>query len=196
MKKLRLGEAFTRLDVILVARVFMPISEKIDHKLGINPYRLAIYFLIASVACGFFIFADGQHHWWLLYGCFGLAFPVFRYVEIKRLEKVSAAYERFLMTPSESFKIPIEWAYFVLPFQRLANLVMYFIVMPADIILALGMKSGLAAAAYLINDQWIILLSIGLYFGGCLPPGRGRKEKKRAEAKDWTFGLMPKKVRT
>lgn len=175
--------ALDRLDTWLVLRVFMPIAHWVDYRWHINQYDLAAKVMTAGLALCVALNAEeaikNWHHGWLNVISAGSCVWVYSH-QLRDLQKASKAYERNpCAIPREAIGFIAMWplrmlllflGLFLLCIEGLADTILHR--WPWDAVV----------------NSWMLLIAIGWYLAGGLPPWRARKKKERRSP--WVAPLL------
>lgn len=183
-----------RIDAWLLFKVFMPVAHYIDKRWHINHYRIAAQIMMFSafltvIDNGLSIITPPHRYVmdFLLTLC-AILICMIRYKEVKELEKLSRDVER---DPS---KIPAAAIKYIMPYTRLFQAIFGVVFTALSMItLILPDHPLYERIICFVGEQWFTVVAIGYYMAALPPSPHKRVEKK---ARDWSFGMMPKPVRT
>jgi hypothetical protein len=172
--------AVVKTDINLMVHVFTPVVNWIDWRFHKNQYDQAAVVISAglalNVADNFKNLTTSGGLWWIaLFGALASGLLVWSYAQwLKKLTIASRQYER---RPDQLTR---EQAFFMIPIfppVRLFLLVLGSVVTACEVASAIQFRTLrlIEGAAF---SPWMIVIAVGLYVSGCLPPGRPRREKK------------------
>lgn len=169
-----IGRFLTRLDMLLMLRVFMPIAHWVDYHWHRNHFWLARQCLLFGWVCftvGCFLAAIHSETW------VGLLNPLIAGVMVPiiwrqqaQLQRASDKYERNPM------QVPIEAYGYVLMDSGVRAMLAITCGNVGGWTIAAGFLTGLPSL--LMQGIWMIVIVVVNYLAGSIPSGRNRKPKK------------------
>lgn len=170
-----------RIDLWLLGKIFIPISKWADYRFHLNPWKIAIQFMMVSalmVAIQAALFFVRDPLWMGIFNLLSVTLILFmRSIDIIRLTRISNEFERrpdimprdtMIYTLVPSLRILYLWFGGVLG----AALVIPGLMLPSHVPTDIPMA---------ICTFWIFTAGIGFYFAACpRPPAKRKKAEEKA----------------